>query len=214
VPLLERVFAAGYDRVLASSERAGLARRRRELLADLRGEVVEIGAGTGANLEAYGPGVTRLTLLEPSEPMARRLREHLGRARPDAEIEVLSAPAEALPLPDASVDAVVSTLVLCTVGDLDRTLSEIERVLRPGGRLLLLEHVVGDGGTATLQRVLRRPWRVVGQGCNLDRDPRAALAERGWDTSALADVSLPMPAPTRPGQSGYALPPTRRDPAA
>lgn len=205
--LLERAFAAGYDRVLASAERAGLARTRRDLLGDLRGEVVEIGAGTGANLEAYGPGVSRLTLLEPSQPMTRRLRQHLGDSHPDAPVEVLSAPAEALPLPDRSVDAAVSTLVLCTVSDLDRTLSEFERVLRPGGHLVLLEHVAGEAGTATLQRVLRGPWRVVGQGCNLDRDPRAALAARGWDISGIEDVRLPMPAPTRPGQTGIARPP-------
>jgi ubiquinone/menaquinone biosynthesis C-methylase UbiE len=207
VPLLERAFAAGYDRVLASSERAGLARMRRDLLGELHGEVVEIGAGTGANLEAYGPEVTRLTLLEPSEPMARRLREHLARFHPGAEVEVLSAPAEALPLPDASVDVAVSTLVLCTVRDLDRALSEVERVLRPAGRLVLLEHVAGEGGTATLQRVLRRPWRAIGQGCNLDRDPRAALVARGWDAAGIEDVRLPMPAPTRPGQAGAARPP-------
>jgi ubiquinone/menaquinone biosynthesis C-methylase UbiE len=208
VPLFERAFAAGYDRVLASAERAGLADRRRELLGDLSGEVVEIGAGTGANLEAYGPGVSHLTLLEPSEPMGRRLREHLAHAHPTAEVEVLSAPAEALPLADGSVDAVVSTLVLCTVDDLERTLAEVERVLRPGGRLVLLEHVAGEGRVATLQRVLRGPWRVIGQGCNLDRDPRAELAARGWDTSGIEDVRLPMPAPTRPGQAGVARPPS------
>lgn len=205
--LVERFFAAGYDRMLAPVERAGLAQRRRELIGDLRGDVVEIGAGTGANLDAYGAGVRDLTLLEPSAPMADRLRDRVAADARD--IEIVSAPAEALPLPDASVDAVVSTLVLCTVGDLDRTLAEVERVLRPGGRLALLEHVVGDGATATLQRVLARPWRIVGQGCHLTRDPRAALAARGWDTSAIVDVTLPLPTPTRPGQAGHATPPPR-----
>lgn len=205
--LAERIMAAGYDRLLAPVERAGLAERRRELLGDLRGDVVEIGAGTGRNLEAYGPAVTRLTLLEPSTPMMRRLQDRAAATGRD--VEVLAAPAEALPLPDASVDAVVSTLVLCTVDDLDRTLAEVERVLRPGGRLVLLEHVVGDGATVTLQRVLARPWRVIGQGCHLTRDPRAALAGRGWDTSGISDVTLPMPAPTRPGQIGHATPPPR-----
>jgi ubiquinone/menaquinone biosynthesis C-methylase UbiE len=205
VPLFERPFAAAYDRVLASAERAGLAARRRELLGDLRGHVLEIGAGTGLNLAAYGPEVTRLTLLEPSAPMADRLRARVAGS--DRDAEVLLAPAEALPLGDDSVDAVVSTLVLCTVDDVERTLAEVERVLRPGGRLVLLEHVLGDGALATVQRVLAGPWRVVGHGCRLTRDPRAALDARGWDTSGIEDVSLPMPPPTRPGQVGHASPP-------
>lgn len=205
--LLDRAFAAGYDRCLASAERAGLARRRRELLGDLQGAVAELGAGTGANVPHYGPGVERLVLLEPSAPMARRLRARVAEQGRDAE--VLSAPGEALPLPDASVDAVVSTLVLCTVADVDRTLCEVERVLRPDGRLVLLEHVAGSGSTATLQRVLARPWRFIGRGCHLRRDPRAALAGRGWDTSRIEDVDLPLPAPTRPGQAGHAILPRR-----
>lgn len=206
--LPERAFAAGYDRFLASAERAGLAQRRRELLGTLTGHVVEIGAGTGANLDAYGPDIDRLTLLEPSRPMADRLRRRAAATSPVAE--VLEAPGEALPLPDGSADAVVGVLVLCTVTDLDRTLAEVERVLAPGGRLVLLEHVAGTGRTAALQRVLARPWRVFGQGCHLRRDPRAALDARGWDTTDVTDVRLPMPAPTRPGQAGHALPPPRR----
>jgi ubiquinone/menaquinone biosynthesis C-methylase UbiE len=205
VPLLDRLFAAGYDRVLAASERAGLARRRRELLAGLHGHVVELGAGTGANLAAYGPAVTRLTLLEPSPAMADRLRVRVTGTPVDAEVEVIEAPGEALPLADGSVDAIASTLVLCTVADLARTLDEVERVLRPGGRLVLIEHVAaGDASTRRLQRLLHRPWQVVGAGCQLDRDPRRVLASRGWDVSELHDERLPMPPPTRPGQVGTA----------
>jgi ubiquinone/menaquinone biosynthesis C-methylase UbiE len=206
VALLDRLHAAWYDRVLAGAERAGLARRRRELLGDLHGHVVELGAGTGANLEAYGPAVTRLTLLEPSPAMADRLRARVARTTVDGEVDVIAAPGEALPLADASADAVVTTLVLCTVGDVDRTLAEIERVLRPDGRLVLIEHVAAeDPRTRRLQRVLRRPWRVVGAGCHLDRDPRGALARRGWDVSGIHDERLPMPPPTRPGQVGTAV---------
>jgi ubiquinone/menaquinone biosynthesis C-methylase UbiE len=205
VPLFDRLHAAAYDRVLAGAERAGLSQRRRELLGDLHGHVVELGAGTGANLAAYGPAVTRLTLLEPSPAMADRLRARVASTPLAAEVEVVAAPGEALPLGDDQADAVVSTLVLCTVADLDRTLAEVERVLRPDGRLVLLEHVVADDpSTRRLQRLLHRPWQVVGAGCQLDRDPRSALARRGWDVSDLLDERLPMPAPTRSGQVGTA----------
>jgi SAM-dependent methyltransferase len=203
--LLDRAFAAAYDPLLRSAERAGLAELRRELLAHLAGHVVEIGAGTGANVPHIGGEVTRLTLCEPSPPMADRLRARLGGSATLAE--VVAAPAEALPFDDGSVDVVLSTLVLCTVDDLERTLDELARVLRPGGQLRLLEHVHGTGRTATLQRAVARPWRVVGRGCHLTRDPRAALAARGWDVSEVRDVQLPLPAPARPGQVGVARPP-------
>ncbi len=216
--LLDHAFAAAYDPLLRSAERAGLAQLRRDLLADLSGHVVEVGAGTGANIAHYGGEVTRLTLCEPSAPMADRLRARLAAPPaptdvPSAPIEVLAAPAAALPFADGSVDAVVSTLVLCTVDDLGRTLDELARVLRPEGRLVLLEHVSGAGRTAALQRAVARPWRVMGRGCQLTRDPRAALAARGWDVDGLHDVRLPLPAPTRPGQIGMARPP-RATPSA
>jgi ubiquinone/menaquinone biosynthesis C-methylase UbiE len=201
--MLDRVFAAASDPVLRSAERAGLARLRDELLGDLAGHVVEIGAGTGANLDHLGDGVERWTAFEPSAAMAARLRAHAARTA-DHEVEVIEAPAEALPLPPASVDVVVSTLVLCTVADLPRSLAEIRRVLRPGGALLLIEHVAGDGSTATLQRTLAPVWRVVGRGCHLTRDTRRALDEAGFDTSGLREVQLPLPAPTRPGLVGAA----------
>jgi ubiquinone/menaquinone biosynthesis C-methylase UbiE len=205
VTLLDRVFAAAYDPVLRRAERAGLAALRDELLEDLGGHVVELGAGTGANLDHLPPQLERLTALEPSAPMARRLRGHAARVD-DAAVEVLEAPAEALPLPDACADAVVATLVLCTVHDIGRSLAEVRRVLRPDGVLLVLEHVLGDGRTATLQRTLDPVWRVVGRGCHLTRDTRAALDAAGFDTRELRDVRLPLPGPVRPGLVGRARP--------
>jgi ubiquinone/menaquinone biosynthesis C-methylase UbiE len=201
--VLDRVFAAAYDPVLRSAERAGLAELRDELLADVTGHVVELGAGTGANLDHLGDGVERWTALEPSAAMATRLRAHAHRTV-DHEVEVLEAPAEALPLADASVDVMVSTLVLCTVADLPRALAEVRRVLRPHGRFLLIEHVRGEGGTQRLQRTLDPVWHVIGRGCHLTRDTRHALDVAGFDTSGLRDVQLPLPAPTRPGLVGTA----------
>lgn len=204
--LLDRVFAAAYDPVLARAERAGLAACRRELLGDLRGHVVELGAGTGANLTHLGPQVERVTLCEPVAEMRDRLQRTVAE-RGAAQVEVVAAPAEALPLADASVDAVVSTLVLCTVDDLARTLDEAARVLRPGGQLVLLEHVAADGARARVQRGLEPAWKVFARGCHLTRDPRARLADAGWDVEGILDVDLPMPGPVRTGQVGCARPP-------
>src|SRR3954451_3533285 len=134
--LWEKVFAAGYDRLMAAGEKAGLRDMRRDLLASARGRTLELGAGTGANVELYPAAVTELVLAEPAEPMAKRLEAKHPHAT------VVRAPAEALPFADHSFDTVVSTLVLCTVADPQRTLAEVERVLRPGGQLLFLEHIL------------------------------------------------------------------------
>jgi ubiquinone/menaquinone biosynthesis C-methylase UbiE len=169
-----RMFAAGYDRMLATSEEAGLRERRRELLAGASGRTLELGAGTGVNLDLYPTAVTELILTEPFEPMARRLRERLaGSAR---EASVIAASAERLPVDDASIDTVVVTLVLCTVADPEATLTEVHRVLRPGGRLLFMEHVRSEHeGLARWQDRLERPWRFIGHGCHCNRDTVATI---------------------------------------
>src|SRR5690349_12774077 len=118
--IAEAFFARCYDRMTAGAEKAGLRARRQALLAKATGKVLEIGGGTGANLPFYGPGVESLTLTEPSEPMARRLERRL--AEHDLPAEVVRAPAEELPFESDSFDAVVSTLVLCTVADQRRAL--------------------------------------------------------------------------------------------
>lgn len=177
--LLAPLFALLYDRILAKTEAAGLGARRDALLAHARGDVLEIGAGTGVNLPRYGPAVTSLTLSEPEAPMRARLAARACTERPDAR--VIDAPAERLPLPDASVDTVVCTLVLCTVPDPAAALAEIKRVLRPDGRLLLLEHVLASD--PALQRVQHRiepVWSTVGGGCHLTRDTAAAVQAAGF----------------------------------
>ncbi|MDQ3740822.1 MAG: class I SAM-dependent methyltransferase [Actinomycetota bacterium] len=170
-----RIFASLYDRMLASTEEAGLREHRRALLARASGRVLEIGAGTGLNLEHYGDGVTELVLTEPEEAMARRLRARLDRG------EVVAAPADRLPFPDDSFDTVVSTLVLCVVPDQQRALAEIKRVLKPGGRFLFLEHVRShDAKIAKRQDRLTPLWRHVGHGCHPNRDTAAALTAAGF----------------------------------
>ncbi|HEV2752498.1 MAG TPA: class I SAM-dependent methyltransferase [Solirubrobacteraceae bacterium] len=172
--LYGRIFAALYERSLEATEEAGLRARRAALLTRAGGTVVELGAGTGLNLAHYGPAVQRLVLTEPEEPMARRLEaraEGLG-----VPTEVVRAPAEHLPLADASADTVVATLVLCTVDDPAMALSEALRVLRPGGRLLVLEHVRSpDPALARFQDLVRPVWQRVGHGCRCNRDTPALL---------------------------------------
>ena len=169
-----RAFAFGYDFFFMRAERAGLRELRRKALADASGRTLEIGAGTGLNHDLYPAAVTELTLTEPFEPMARQLRE---KAKALAiPVEVVEAPAEALPFPDASFDTVALTLVLCTVPEPDRALAEIARVLKPGGRFLFLEHVrAEEPGMARWQDRLNPPWRVFGHGCNCNRDTLATI---------------------------------------
>ncbi|MFA9447045.1 class I SAM-dependent methyltransferase [Egicoccus sp. AB-alg6-2] len=200
--VVQRVFAAVYDPMLARVERRGLAELRRHLLGSIDGEVVEIGAGTGANLEHYGDRVRRVVAVEPSPPMADRARRR--RLVGKLDVEVVVAPAERLPLADASVDVAVSTLVLCSVRDVAASLAEVHRVLRPGGRFVLLEHVAGEDGMLRLQRFVQPVWKPLAGGCHLTRDPLPSLRAAGFDVADLRHVRLPLPGPASPGLVGTA----------
>jgi ubiquinone/menaquinone biosynthesis C-methylase UbiE len=203
------IVAALYDRMLAASEQAGLAQRREELLADLSGEILEIGGGTGLNLSHYPGTVKRLVVVEPDAHMARRLREKLADLRAGIDAEVVETSAEALPFADDSFDAVVSTLVLCTVDSPQRVLEEIRRVLRPGAELHLIEHVRDpqNAKRARWQDRLERPWGWVAGSCHPNRDTRATLEAAGFETSAITDGKLRKAAPlVRPLISGSARP--------
>lgn len=203
--LFQRLFAVAYDPVMSALERGRLGAKRRELLAGLSGDVVEVGAGTGANLRHLPASVGHVTAVEPDPAMAERLRSRaasLGR-----DIEVVEAPAEDLPFPDGSVDVVVSTLVLCTVADPDAVVAELRRVLREDGRLIVLEHVIDPvAARARLQRRLTPAWRVVSRGCHLDRDTRATLARGGFDVSEVTPWQLSARGPTVAAVSGVARP--------
>lgn len=188
--ILDRLMAATYDRVLAPSERAGLRDHRVAVLAGLSGEVLEIGGGTGLNLAHYPDAVTRLVVAEPTPEMRAKLEAKLPW--PGQEVEVVDAHGEALGLPDASFDHVVSTLVLCTVADPLRTLAEARRVLRPGGTLRVIEHVASsDPAVARWQLRLQKPWGALAGGCQLHRDTRATLVEAGFDLTDVKDSRMP-----------------------
>jgi ubiquinone/menaquinone biosynthesis C-methylase UbiE len=202
------IFAAIYDRALAACERDGLREMRAQLLAQARGETLEIGAGTGHNLDHYPEAVTRLVLAEPDPHMAKRLRPHALQARGE-ETEVIAAPAESLPFEDRSFDTVVSTLVLCTVEDPPRAASELRRVLRDDGRLLLIEHVRSSDSPrfARWQDRLERPWGWFAGGCHPNRDTAATLAQAGFDLGDARNEGLPRSALLiRPAIQGVAAP--------
>jgi ubiquinone/menaquinone biosynthesis C-methylase UbiE len=192
--------------MLAGTERAGLAEMRAELLRDAGGETLEIGAGTGLNLEHYPAAVTALTVTEPDPFMAKRLRARATEG--GRTTTVVEAPAEELPFDDGSFDTVVATLVFCTVDDPERAAAEAARVLRPQGRLLLLEHVrdPDEGGLAKWQDRLERPWGWVGAGCHPNRNTAATL-ERAGLALELTPAELPKAPPiVRPMIRGIGRP--------
>ena len=203
------LFACVYDRMTASVEAAGLRARRERLLGNARGKVLEIGAGTGANLPFYGAGVEAITAAEPEAPMARRLARRIREQR--REVEVVQAPAEQLPFADAQFDTVVSTLVLCTVNDLGRTLRELRRVLKSGGRLLFIEHVRSEEPRlAAWQDRLNRLNRIVAHGCNCNRATLDAIRAAGFTITSLEQGTLAKAPPfLRPLVVGTAEPPAQ-----
>lgn len=200
------LFACVYDRLTAGAEAAGLGAHRKRLLGGAVGRVLEIGAGTGANLGFYNDDVATITLAEPEAPMARRLARRI-REQP-RRVALVQAPAEALPFANAQFDTVVSTLVLCTVVDPTRALSEIRRVLKPGGRLLFLEHVRSDEPRlAAWQDRLNGLNRIVAHGCNCNRSTVDAIRAAGFGITALERTTLPKAPPfVRPLVVGTAEP--------
>jgi ubiquinone/menaquinone biosynthesis C-methylase UbiE len=182
------LMAPVYDRMSRKSEEAGLGAVRQGLLADANGRVLEIGAGTGVNFPHYGESVESLVVTDPEPPMLRRLRESAREQAPRAE--VVEAPAEDLPFEDASFDTVVSTLVLCGV-DQERSLREIRRVLRPGGRLLFIEHVRSDDpAVARLQDRINWFNRFL-VGCECNRQTLSAIEAAGFTVARVERTTMP-----------------------
>jgi ubiquinone/menaquinone biosynthesis C-methylase UbiE len=200
-----RMFSALYDRAFEASEEAGLREMRRELLRQARGRVLELGAGTGLNLELYPrEGLECLTLTEPDPHMTKQLRPRMEKICPGADL--VEAGAEDLPFADDSFDTAVVTLVLCTVPNQSKALKEIARVLAPGGQLLFLEHVRGhDPSLARWQDRLEAPWRFLGDGCHCNRDTVSAISAAGFQLGEVERGELPKAPPiVRPLARGAA----------
>jgi ubiquinone/menaquinone biosynthesis C-methylase UbiE len=188
-----RAFTALYDRALKATEDSGLREMRRRTLAPATGRTVDLGAGTGANLGLFPDAVSELVLVEPDPHMLRKLRAKAGEG---GGAEVIAASAQDLPFPDASFDTAVFTLVLCTVPDPAAALAEAARVLRPGGRMLFVEHVrSGDASLARWQDRLERPWHFFGDGCHCNRDTVAAIEASPLTLERVKKESLPKALP-------------------
>lgn len=173
-------FAQAYIRVAPKADARGGIGHRRELLADLAGVICEVGAGSGLNFAHYPRTVTRVVAVEP-EPT---LRVHSGEVAVAAPvpIDVVDGTADALPVADASCDAVVLSLVMCTVPDPAATLAEVRRVLRPGGQVRFYEHVRSKNRVvAVAEDVITPLWARFAAGCHVNRDPVVALRTAGFE---------------------------------
>jgi ubiquinone/menaquinone biosynthesis C-methylase UbiE len=201
------LMATVYDRLLAQSEAACLRAWRRDLLAGVTGRVLEVGAGTGLNIPHYTANVTRLVLSEPEPHMRAKLQSRLAAALP-AVVELSEAALDHLPMPDQSFDAVVSSLVLCSVRDLTQALGEIRRVLAPGGRLVFLEHVGAEDRPDRLkwQRRVEPLWKALAGNCHLTRRTEWAIKRAGFDIVQIQRESIRKAMPlTRPSIRGIAV---------
>ena len=190
-----------YDRVMARAEEACLTDWRRELLGHAHGEVLEIGAGTGASIEHYPERVEKLVLSEPDRHMRRILERKVTEKGPET-IRVTDGTAERIAAADESFDCVVATLVCCSVADLGATLQEIRRVLKKGGLFVFLEHVAAADGTSRRrwQQRINPLWKLLMGNCHLIRETEQAIVGAGFEIREIQRESmrkaLPIVRPT------------------
>jgi SAM-dependent methyltransferase len=204
------IRAGWYKRLIARMlSRAGRAHerlvdgRKTDLLGALHGTVLEIGPGGGPNF-AYYPSTIHWIGVEPNPYLHPVLDQ--SAARHGIAAELRPGQAESLPVADASVDAVVSTLVLCSVHDPERVLREIRRVLRPGGRFVFIEHVAAPAGSGLrrFQNLITPAWHVVGDGCRPNRETWLTIAQAGFADHHIEHFDTPLPV-IRPHIAGYAV---------
>lgn len=204
------LFSTLYDRMMMATETACLGSWRDELLSTLSGSVLEIGAGTGVNLARYSSAVTKLALSEPDPHMRAKLEQKVSRSADSARVRVHDAGGELLPFPNDTFDAVVSTLVLCSVEHPQTVVREAKRVLKPGGALVFLEHVAAEEGSPRFawQRRIEPFWVVLAHGCHLTRRTLQTIEESGFVLQRVERASMRKAPPfVRPTVRGIARKP-------
>jgi ubiquinone/menaquinone biosynthesis C-methylase UbiE len=185
------MMARFYDRMMTDYE-CWMESRKRGLFCDIAGRVIEVGPGTGNNFR-HLPATIEWLGIEPNPYMHDMLRQKAWAA--GIEPRLHTGEAGVIPEPDNSTDYVISTLVFCSVADLPKALAEIHRVLKPGGRLVFLEHVVASRGTGLrlLQNLIRPAWQVIGDGCCVNRDTGTAIQAAGFSSIYLEEFRVPRP---------------------
>jgi len=207
MPFLMALF---YDRAIAKTEEACLRQWRQELLRQLHGDVLELGAGTGANVGFYPDEVSRLVLSEPDRHMRRQLSSKLESLGLD-RASVAGGSAERIEADDESFDWVVSSLVCCSVNNLQASLAEVRRVLKPGGGFVFMEHVAATAGTSRRkwQNRLNPLWKTLMGNCHLNRETEQAIVDAGLEIAQIERESMRKAPPiVRPTIRGIAIKPS------
>jgi len=195
------IFARCYAALAPLSEGFSGPGLRREMLAGLRGRVVEVGAGSGLNFPHYPSDVTEVVAVEPETHLRRTAERAALKVGTPPRLLVLSGVAEQLPLPESAFEAGVAALVLCSVDDQREALRELHRVIKAGGELRFLEHVRGHPLMGTAQDWVDPCWTRLAGGCHLNRDTEAAIAASGFEVVSLRSIKtrvlgVPIPGPT------------------
>ena len=172
------IFPRVYDHLM---DKSFWAKYRKEQLACVDGEILEIGVGTGLNLPHYPPHVRKIVTADPNPGMNKRLQRRIDETGIEVDTKIISS--ESLPFDEASFDCVVSTLTLCSIPDVTQAMSELYRVLKPGGSIHFLEHGHSpDAKVATWQRRLNWLQRIIGDGCTLTLDVQELIATQPFDS--------------------------------
>jgi ubiquinone/menaquinone biosynthesis C-methylase UbiE len=205
--MLQWLWSKFYDDIMKDAEDRGLRDWRQMLLKNISGDVLELGCGTGANIEFYPNTIKRLVLIEPSLHMHQRLKEKIPPYKL-SNVEILNDKAECLSLADDSFDIVVCTLVLCSVSNLEKALSEIHRILRPQGKLIFIEHVAAVNNLKRYrwQCHLEFIWKRIAAGCHTTRCTEEAIVKTGFKIINLNRQSMRgVPPIVRPSIRGVAM---------